>query len=151
MAKTRTKIGDHAVVLGASMAGLLTARSLADFFESEGLKIKQISFHPGPKAVLCGSLVIPEKENYHIDSVLERIRKVFEPRVRILRNCSAVSLIGTGITDRQSYLLDSLLLMKGAVIPVVGLQTSSFRISVLIECSRMTEVVQLFHRHFIER
>jgi 2-polyprenyl-6-methoxyphenol hydroxylase-like FAD-dependent oxidoreductase len=29
-----TKIGSHAVVLGASMAGLLTARSLADFFDT---------------------------------------------------------------------------------------------------------------------
>jgi 2-polyprenyl-6-methoxyphenol hydroxylase-like FAD-dependent oxidoreductase len=28
------KIGDHAVVLGASMAGLLTARTLADFFDT---------------------------------------------------------------------------------------------------------------------
>jgi 2-polyprenyl-6-methoxyphenol hydroxylase-like FAD-dependent oxidoreductase len=28
------KIGDHAVVLGASMAGLLSARALADFFET---------------------------------------------------------------------------------------------------------------------
>ena len=29
-----TKIGSHAVVLGASMAGLLTARSLADYFDA---------------------------------------------------------------------------------------------------------------------
>src|ERR1700744_73675 len=28
------KIGDHAVVLGASMAGLLAARTLSDFFET---------------------------------------------------------------------------------------------------------------------
>ena len=28
------KIGDHAVVLGASMAGLLAARALSDFFET---------------------------------------------------------------------------------------------------------------------
>ena len=28
------KIGDHAVVLGASMAGLLAARTLADFFDT---------------------------------------------------------------------------------------------------------------------
>ena len=28
------KIGNHAVVLGASMAGLLAARALADFFET---------------------------------------------------------------------------------------------------------------------
>jgi aspartate kinase len=124
--------------------------ALADYFESEGLKTKQISFHPGSREMLCGSLVIPEKENYHIDSVLERVRKVFEPKVGILRNCAAVSLIGTGITDRQTYLLESLTLLRESAIRVTGLQTSSFRISFLIERSCMNEVVQLFHRHFIE-
>ncbi len=124
--------------------------SLADFFESEALRTKQISFHPGPQGHLCGSLVIPEKENYHIDSVLDRTRKIFEPKVRILRNCSAVSLIGTGITDRQNYLLDSLVSLREAAIPVVGLQTSSFRISFLVERSRMIEVVRIFHHRFIE-
>jgi 2-polyprenyl-6-methoxyphenol hydroxylase-like FAD-dependent oxidoreductase len=34
MANSRAKIGNHAVVLGASMAGLLAARSLADFFDT---------------------------------------------------------------------------------------------------------------------
>jgi aspartate kinase len=124
--------------------------ALADYFESEGLKTKQISFHPGSRDMLCGSLVIPEKENYHIDSVLERVRKVFEPKVRILRNCAAVSLIGTGISDRQTYLLESLTLLRESAIRITGLQTSSFRISFLIERSGMHEVVRLFHRHFIE-
>jgi aspartokinase len=31
------------------------------------------------------------------------------------------------------------------------LQTSSFRISFLLERARMHEAVQLFHRHFIDR
>jgi aspartokinase len=70
--------------------------------------------------------------------------------LRILRNCSAVSLIGTGITDRHTYLLSSLALLRQSAIPVAGLQTSSFRISFLTERSRMAEIVQLFHRHFIE-
>lgn len=124
--------------------------ALADYFESEGLKTKQISFHPASGEMLCGSLVIPEKENYHIDSVLERVRKVFEPRVRVLRNFSAVSLIGNGITDRQSLLIDSLTLLRDAAIPIAGLQTSSFRISFLVGRSRMSEAVRLFHRHFVE-
>lgn len=124
--------------------------SLADFFESEGLKTKQVSFHPGPGDLLCGSLVIPEKENYHIESVLDRLHRIFEPKVRIQRNYSAVSLIGTGITDRQTYLMDSLALLRRSAIPIAGLHTSSFRISFLPERSRMNEAVQLFHRHFIE-
>jgi 2-polyprenyl-6-methoxyphenol hydroxylase-like FAD-dependent oxidoreductase len=34
MANIKAKVGNHAVVLGASMAGLLAARSLADFFDT---------------------------------------------------------------------------------------------------------------------
>ncbi len=125
--------------------------ALADFFEGEGVKTKQISFHPGPQEALCGSLIIPEKENYQIESVLDRLRSDFRPGIRILRNCSAVSLIGTGITDRHTYLLDSLSLLRRSGIEIAGLQTSSFRISFLPERSRMSEVVRLFHKHFIER
>lgn len=129
--------------------GMSSLRRLADFFEQEGLKTKQISFYPGPHGVLCGSLIIPEKENYHIESVLERLRGSSEPKVRIYRDYSAVSLIGTGITDRHSYLLDSLALLQSAEIPMAGLQTSSFRISFLPQRSRMNETVRLLHSHFI--
>jgi aspartate kinase len=124
-------------------------RALAGFFEVEGLKTKQVSFYPGPRETLCGSLVVPEKENYHLESVLSKMEKLFDRSVRTARNCSAVSLIGTGITDRYSYLLDSLALLKKAGIPVAGLHTSSFRISFLCERARMNEVVQIFHRHFL--
>jgi aspartate kinase len=125
--------------------------ALADLFEREGLRTKQISFHPAAPGVLCGSLVIPEKENYHIEAVLERVQKEFAEKVRIVRDCSAVSLIGTGITDRHRYLLDSLASLRELTIPILGLQTSSFRISFLMERLRMQEAVRIFHLHFIER
>ncbi len=123
---------------------------LAGLFEHEGLKTKQISFHPGAQNMLCGSLVIPEKENYHIESVLARLHEVSEPKVRILRNHSAVSMIGTGITDRHKYLLESLTLLRHSGISIAGLQTSSFRITFLPDRLRMREVVQMFHKHFVE-
>jgi len=125
--------------------------ALAEFFESEGVKTKQISFHPGPQDTLHGSLLIPEKENYHIESVLNRLRADFAARIEIMRNCSAVSLIGTGITERNTYLLESLNLLRKSSVPIFGLQTSSFRIRFLLERSRMHEAVQLFHQHFIGR
>jgi len=132
---------------GQEMRGL---RRLAEFFEREGLKTKQISFHPGPNQAMSGSLVIPEKENYQIESVLERLHGDFAPEVRISRDCSAVSLIGAGITDRHQFLLDALALLSRSGIPIAGLQTSSFRISFLLNRSRMGEAVRLFHRQFIE-
>jgi aspartokinase len=79
------------------------------------------------------------------------MNEVFGLKVNIMRNCSAVSLLGTGITDRHTYLLDALSLLRKSEIPIAGLQTSSFRISFLPERSRMNEVVQLFHSHFLER
>jgi len=82
--------------------------------------------------------------------VLERVRRTFDPGVRILRDQSAVSLIGTGITDRHQYLLNALALQRDAGMTITGLQTSSFRISFIIERSRMREAVQMFHKHFIE-
>lgn len=125
--------------------------ALAEFLEREAVKTKQISFQPGTGGVLSGSLVVPEKENYHLESVLDRLNRVVGSKVRVMRNWSAVSLIGTGITDRHTYLLDSLALLRKSAIPVAGLHTSSFRISFLPERSRMQEAVRLFHQYFIER
>jgi aspartate kinase len=124
---------------------------LAAFFEQENLKTKQISFHPDRGGSLCGSFVIPEKENYGLESALKRLQKSFGQEVGILRKYAAVSLIGAGITDRHQYLLQSLGLLQEAGIPVAGVQTSSFRISFLPERSRMSEAVRLFHTRFVEQ
>ncbi len=123
--------------------------ALAAFFEREGVKTKQIAFHAGPHESLAGSLLIPEKENYHIEAVLGRLEKEF-PGIAVMRDCSAVSLIGAGITDRHTCLLDALALLSDAGIEIAGLLTSSFRISFLPPRARMREAVQLFHRRFIE-
>lgn len=132
---------------GRKMKGF---RTLLEFFEREGVKTKQIFFHPGLDRTMSGSLVIPEKENYQIDSILKRLQRDFAPEVRVSRDCSAVSLIGTGITDRHQFLLDALALLSRSRMPIAGLQTSSFRISFLLNRSRMGEAVRLFHRRFIE-
>ncbi|MBN1570317.1 MAG: aspartate kinase [Acidobacteria bacterium] len=130
--------------------GMQSLSALAAFFEQKGLRTKQISFHPGLHNALCGSLVIPEKENYQIASVLSQLGGLVEPRVRIMRNLSAVSIIGSGISDRYGFLMDSLTLLANLNAAMAGLHTSSFRITFLIDRTRMREVVRSFHRHFIE-
>ena len=99
---------------------------------------------------MAGSLIIPEKENYHIESVLKGFRAQFPSEVEVCRDCGALSLIGTGITDRYQYLQDSLVLLSDAGIQVSALHTSSFRISLLIDRRHLVEAVRAFHRHFIE-
>jgi aspartate kinase len=130
--------------------GMQSLSLLANLFEREGLKTKQIALHPGLHNSLYGSLVIPEKENYRLESVLHQLSELVEPRVRIVRNLSAVSMIGSGITDRYGFLLDSLNLLRNLKAEIAGLHTSSFRITFLLDRSRMHGVVQSFHKHFIE-
>lgn len=134
-----------------SRAGdLVTLHRLLDRFELDSVRSKQVSFHPGLRGALCGSLIVPEKENYHLESVLVRIQEEFSSSVRICHNYSAVSLIGTGITDRYGYLQRALSLLQGRDIPVLGLHTSSFRISLITDRSRLAETVRLLHDHFIQ-
>jgi aspartate kinase len=124
--------------------------ALIEFLRQENVRTKQVSFHPGVRGNLCGSLVVPEKENYHIEAVLSRLENTFAPSMRAFRNYCAVSLIGAGITDCYEHLRDCLSLLRDRGIATAGLHTSSFRISLLTERPALADVVRLFHRHFIE-
>jgi aspartate kinase len=124
-------------------------RSLLDLFRQENLRTKQVSFQPSATRGLHGSFIVPEKENYHIESVVQRLAGL-APAVRISRAHCAVSVIGTGITERYEYLQDCLALLQAHDIPLAGLHTSSFRISVLLNRTHLNEAVRLFHRKFIE-
>jgi aspartate kinase len=130
--------------------GLRTIQRLLDFCSREGIRSKQVAFHRDPSGNVAGSLIIPEKENYHIESILEQFALEFPSELEINRNCGAVSLIGAGITDRYQYLQGSLLILSDAGVQVNALHTSSFRISLLIERRHLTEAVRLFHRQFVE-
>jgi aspartate kinase len=130
--------------------GLQAIRRLLDFCSREGIRSKQIAFYRDPSGRVAGSLIIPEKENYHIESILADLGVHFPSELEISRDCGAVSLIGTGITDRYHYLQDSLRLLSNAGIRVGALHTSSFRISLLIDRRHLAEAVRIFHRHFIE-
>ncbi len=67
-----------------------------------------------------------------------------------VRLYSGVSLIGSGITDRYGFLLDSLNLLCNLKIAVAGLHASSFRITFLLDRLCMSQAVQALHKHFLE-
>lgn len=130
--------------------GLQTMQRLLDCCGAEGIRTKQVAFDSGPSGTMAGSLIIPEKENYHIESILDLLRDRFPEEIDISRELGAISLIGTGITDRYQYIQDCLRLLAKQGIRVGGLHTSSFRISLLVGRRHLPEVVRLFHRHFID-
>src|ERR1700727_803867 len=68
---TMAKIGDHAVVLGASMAGLLAARSLSEFFDA----VTVVERDPMPDTAAARRGV---PQGRHLHGLLPRGAQVFE-------------------------------------------------------------------------
>jgi aspartate kinase len=123
---------------------------LIDVLTTREVRVKQIAFHASPEGGLVGSLVIPERENYHLESVLRDVRERFADCVRIFDRLAAVSLIGAGITDRHHYLQDALRLFAENSIPIFSFHTSSFRISLLSDRSHLQSAIRLLYDHFME-
>jgi len=138
-------------VLEKDSGSLGTMQRLLDFCRQEGVRTKQVALHSGTGGGMAGSLIIPEKENYHIESILEHFQRQFPSEIEACRDCCAISLIGTGITDGYQNLCDCLALLAKDRIPVAALNTSSFRISLLVNRRHLGDALRLYHQHFIEK
>ncbi len=125
------------------------AVAVTDFLSSANLKVKQMAFHWTPDRGLNGNFIIPEKENYHVESVIPELERQFHGRVTVARHLGAVSLIGAGINDRYDFLRESLDLLARNFIEAFSFHTSSFRISFVIRREELNRAVSLLYERFL--
>jgi len=128
---------------------LATVEDVVAFTEERALKVKQVSFHCAHNGGMVGSVIIPEKENYHLAQVLEEMKSRFGTAVDVHGGLSALSLVGAGITERHDILLNAIRLLKEHRIGAVSFHTSSFRISILVKREFFAEAARLLHDHFL--
>ncbi len=114
------------------------------------LKTKQLSLHRSSNGEQVLSLIAPEKENYHLEAVLEEIGASLGDSLQVRRDCSAVSMVGAGITERYDILLEAARALEEEQILPLACHTSSFRISWILPRQRHEEAVRLLHERFIE-
>ena len=92
--------------------------------------------------------MVISKENIHqtpkLRAALEEIPAAWNDLA------GAVSIIGTGITASHERVRQGSHVLKELNVSNFGIATSSFRITWLIERERVDEIVQQFHRVFIE-
>ncbi len=83
-----------------------------------------------------------------------RVREALEARagdeVETDEGMGTLSLIGEGLNRDSTTLVATLDLLREASIPVLGVATTSFRISFLIPNDPLPDAVRLCHRHWIE-
>lgn len=96
-----------------------------------------------------GNFVISLKNVHTWSLIKEKILKLCKDELEIDENLGAVSLIGEGINRDNRTLLKLLGIMNELNIPVCGITTTSFRISILVPKERTEEIVKVCHKRFI--
>jgi aspartate kinase len=122
---------------------------VVDSLAAANVKVKQISFSDVGDGVTSGNFIIPEKENYHIESVIPSLEASFAGTLHVSRGLGAVSLIGAGINDRYDFLRECLRLLREEGLGPASLHTTSFRISALVPRERVRETVGLLYEFFL--
>jgi aspartate kinase len=93
--------------------------------------------------------MVVSKENIHQTQKLRAALEALPARWN--DSAAAVSIIGTGITASNDRVLQGSQILRELNVNNLGIATSSFRITWLIERERVEEVVRQFHETFIER
>src|SRR5262249_3918451 len=110
---------------------------------------KQLLFQDWPGRGGSGSLVL-SLENLHDFPALRRdLEAAFAGRVQLRDSLGAVSAIGAGINASFHNLRRALGLASRQGTAVLGVSTSSFRISLLVEEAKVAEAVRALHDELV--
>ena len=125
---------------------LLDLLALLDERQAPG---KQLLFQHWPSRGGAGSLVL-SLENVHDFGALRRaIEERFGPRVHVREGVGAVSAIGAGINATFTNLRRACAVVQRLGAEPLGISTSGFRISLLLEQQLLPEAVRALHRELV--
>jgi aspartate kinase len=116
-----------------------------EFLDSNHVAGKQLHVHDGRVSLLIS------KENLHEeDRVRIALRERFGSRCRLTDALGAVSVIGAGINATFETVRRGTAALTGVGLRPALISTSSFRVSWMIDRSRLDDAVRTLHRTFIE-
>ena len=94
--------------------------------------------------------LVVSRENLHEEQRLRHELASLGPACRLLDGLGAVSVIGAGINASFSNVRRGTSALDGAGLPHQGTSTSSFRITWMVERTRLDDAVRLMHSTFLE-
>ena len=122
-----------------------------EFLESEQVPIKEVNVTgattPGKSSK--ASFVVSTQNIYGWDQIKATLKAKIGAPIDCDTNLAALSLIGEGLNRNNLPLLDILELLAGNAIPVHGVTTTSFRISLLVPRDQIEQSVQLCHTRWV--
>ena len=138
-------------IRGACAAGRFA--ELLSLFEDARIPVKELSATTLEEEISWSraSFVISRTNLHNWKTVLGTLRERAGSEVEIDEGLAAVSLIGEGINNDNSTLIATLDLLGERDVTVLGVATTSFRISCLVQGASIEEAVRACHERWIEQ
>jgi len=126
-------------------------KQAAEFLESEQVPIKEVNVTGITTAgkYSKASFVVSTQNIYGWDQIKAALKNKIGARIDFDTDLAALSLIGEGLNRNNLPLLDALDLLAQNAIPVLGITTTSFRISLLVPRDQVEKSVQLCHTRWV--
>ncbi|MBK9099814.1 MAG: aspartate kinase [bacterium] len=122
-----------------------------EYLESRQIPIKefQVSGIAGDKGYKC-SFIISTNNLYNWDKIKEDLEQQLRDGIYINESLAALSIIGEGFSRNNDALIKTMKLLDSKGINYYGVNTTSFRISLLIEKNLLEGAVALCHDYWIK-
>jgi aspartate kinase len=123
----------------------------SDFLEREQVPIKEVhvtevSNDPSSSQ---SSFIVSSPNIYGWTEIKAKMEQHLNDAVQFDTHLSALSLIGEGLNRDNATLLEAITLLERHSIPIAGVTTTSFRISLLVSREKIDESVRLCHDRWV--
>jgi aspartate kinase len=121
------------------------------YLEEQQIPIKefQVSGIAGDKGYKC-SFIISTSSLYNWDKVKEVIEEKLRDGIYVNESLAALSIIGEGFSRNNDALIETMKLLDKHGINYYGVNTTSFRVSLLIEKYLLDDAIRLCHDYWIK-
>lgn len=123
----------------------------SDFLEQEQVPIKEVHVTDVPDDANASraSFVVSSPNIYGWPDIKAKMEHHLGKAVQFDTHLSAVSLIGEGLNRDNTTLLEAIALLEQHGIPIAGVTTTSFRISLLVPREKIDPSVRLCHGRWV--
>jgi aspartate kinase len=122
---------------------------ILDFLDDEAADYKQFDLKTYGGGGLSFTFILSLENVHAYQDMRQRLASRFPKRITFFEEWGALSLVGEGINDTGRNVKKALSLLSDRGIPVHDVHTSRFRISALVDRTRIDEAVRACHDAFI--
>jgi len=122
-----------------------------EYLEEQQIPIKefQVSGIAGDKGYKC-SFIISTNSLYNWEKIKEALEEKLRDGIYVNESLAALSIIGEGFSRNNDALMETMKLLDKHGINYYGVNTTSFRISLLVEKYLLEDAVKICHEYWIK-